>query len=165
MFLKKIRIDGKNFEIICQTKPKSDPKKEKYSVISFQLYLFVCFRLRIYHYRWFCYRLSIALIVNTRKPGNYFFFQPTNVKLIHRWIDFFCNWICCVMFHPMNIKELCLELGVNNSPRMHIRLLLTSFDLSSPVHWHPSLGHVIKRERIFLSVALSAKVSCNIRKE
>ena len=25
----KIRIDGKNFEIICQTKPKSDPKKEK----------------------------------------------------------------------------------------------------------------------------------------
>ena len=47
VLLKKIRIDGKNFEIICQTKPKSDPKKEKYSIILFQRYLFVCFRLRI----------------------------------------------------------------------------------------------------------------------
>ena len=37
--------------------------------------------------------------------------------------------------------------------------LLTVFDLSSPVHWQPSLGHLIMKESIFLSVALSGKMS------
>ena len=65
----KIRIDGKNFAIICQVKPKGDPKKEKYSVISFQLYLFVCSRLRI--------SFSLFLLptvyrfVNTQQLENY----------------------------------------------------------------------------------------------
>ena len=36
---------------------------------------------------------------------------------------------------------------------------LTVFDLSSPVHWQPSLGHLMIKESIFLSVALSGKMS------
>ena len=38
----------------------------------------------------------------------------------------------------------------------------TSLFLSSPVHPQPSLGHLMTNERIFLSVALSGKTSCNI---
>ena len=34
---------------------------------------------------------------------------------------------------------------------------LTVFDLSSPVHWQPSRGQLMKKERIFLWVALSGK--------
>ena len=37
--------------------------------------------------------------------------------------------------------------------------LLTVFDLSSPVHWQPLLGHLMMKESIFLSVALSGKMS------
>ena len=36
---------------------------------------------------------------------------------------------------------------------------LTVFDLSSPVHWQPSLGHLIMKESVFLSVALSGEMS------
>ena len=43
--------------------------------------------------------------------------------------------------------------------RVAIVALLTVFDLSSPVHWQPSLGHLIMKESIFLSVALSGKMS------
>ena len=40
--------------------------------------------------------------------------------------------------------------------------LPTSFDLSSPVHWQP-LGHLITKERTFLSVALSRKMSFEVK--
>ena len=43
--------------------------------------------------------------------------------------------------------------------QIEIKILLTSLDLSSPVHSHPSLGQWTKNERIFRSVALSGKRS------
>ena len=54
---------------------------------------------------------------------------------------------------------------------MLINLLLTFIEicvsftflfLSSPVHSQPSFGHLIARERIFLSVALSGKMYLEI---
>ena len=54
---------------------------------------------------------------------------------------------------------------------MLLKLLLTFIEicvsftflfLSSPVHSQPSFGHLIARERIFLSVALSGKMSLEI---
>ena len=54
---------------------------------------------------------------------------------------------------------------------MLIKLLLTFIEicvtftflfLSSPVHSQPSFGHLIARERIFFSVALSGKMSLEI---
>lgn len=58
-------------------------------------------------------------------------------------------------------KALCLEgyleiiSGISYSQA-------TSLFLSSPVHPQPSLGHLMTNERIFLSVALSGRTSCNI---
>lgn len=95
----KIRIDGKNFAIICQVKPKSDPKKEKYSVISFQLYLFVCSRLRISFSFGFCYRLSIALLIpSSRKTINIFFSGQLML-----------NWFTEIRFLPAIINSSVTE--------------------------------------------------------
>ena len=58
-------------------------------------------------------------------------------------------------------KALCLEGYLEIISGISISQA-TSLFLSSPVHPKPSLGHLMTKERIFLSVALSGKTSCNI---
>ena len=58
-------------------------------------------------------------------------------------------------------KALCLEGYLEMISGICISQT-TSLFLSSPVHPQPSLGHLMTNERIFLSVALSGKTSCNM---